>query len=146
MGRVDERMAKFADRLDAIADRLFEQSQAMRADFDSLREDVRRGGHKADEIGRQQLDLEAQILATREELQRFKGEQARAAASGAAEGAVRGASAETQRAFKKWNRPQIIMVGGMCFVLLTNTIEKGPPIARAIGAFFSGLAHLDGHK
>lgn len=117
----------------------------MSARLDSVQEAVNRGNLDRDDFRRELAEVQRQIVDTREELQRHKGEQTEAAARGAAVGAsaasVRPVVAEAVKAqARTLNRPQWYALGGVGLLWLTTFADKAPGVLRVLQGIWSGIA------
>lgn len=136
-----DRIAKESAGQMAFVEAAFDR---MSARLDSVQQAVNRGNLDRDDFRRELAEVQRQIVDTREELQRHKGEQTEAAARGAAVGAsaaaVRPVVAEAVKAqAKALNRPQWYALGGVGLLWLTTFADKAPGVLRMLQGIWTGI-------
>lgn len=140
-GKALDRIAKESASQMAFVEAAFDR---MSARLDSVQEAVNRGNLDRDDFRRELAEVQRQIVDTREELQRHKGDQTEAAARGAAVGAataaVEPAVAQAVRAqAKALNRPQWYALGGVGLLWLTTFADKAPSVLRMLQGIWTGI-------
>lgn len=136
-----DRIAKESASQMAFVEAAFDR---MSARLDSVQEAVNRGNLDRDDFRRELAEVQRQIVDTREELQRHKGEQTEAAARGAAVGAsVASVEPVVSQAVKAQaqalNRPQWYALGGFGLLWLTTFADKAPGVLRMLQGIWSGI-------